>query len=89
MAKQLLILALIGISYKVWSNGGWLFPPGNPPHDEVIMYSLSTCGNCIITARALEGEGVAFTEYYIDNEQAAEDELHRKMKNAGIKVVEG
>lgn len=86
MHKKLLILAIIGVAYQLWSNDGRLYNPGNPPHDQVIMYSLSTCGNCIITARALEREGVEFTEHYIDNDQAAEDELHRKMNNAGLKT---
>ena len=86
MAKRLLILALIGMAYQAWSNEWRLFDPGNPPHDEVIMYSLSTYGNCVVTARALEREGVAYTEYYIDKDLAAENELHRKMQNAGIKT---
>lgn len=84
MVKRLLILALIGGAYQFWSNGGRLFAPGNPAHDDVIMYSLSTCGNCVLTSRALEKAGVEFTEIYIDEDRLAEDELHRKMQDAGL-----
>jgi glutaredoxin len=84
MVKRLMILALIGGAYQFWGNGGRLFNPGNPAHDEVIMYSLSTCGNCVLTSRALERAGVEFTELYIDEDQLAEDELHQKMENVGL-----
>lgn len=84
MGKRLLIIALIGAGYQFWSNGGRWFNPGNPPHNGIIMYSLSTCGNCVVTSRALHQAGVVFTELYIDEDRVAEDELHRKMRNAGL-----
>ena len=82
-----MIVAVLAGTFQYWnSNGGQWTKPHNSEHDEIIMYSLSTCGNCVVTGRALRKEGVGFTELYIDKDQDAEDELHRKMRNAGIDV---
>lgn len=87
MFKKLMIVAILAGTFQYWNNnGGQWIKHQNPEHDEVIMYSLSTCGNCVVTARALRKEGVDFTELYIDKDQQAEDELHSKMRNAGIDV---
>jgi len=87
MLKKIMIVAILAGTFQYWnSNGGQWTKPMNPEHDEVIMYSLSTCGNCVVTARALREEGIEFTELYIDKDQQAEDELHEKMRNAGIDV---
>lgn len=87
MFKKIMIVAVLAGSFQYWnSNGGQWIKPGNPEHDEIIMYSLSTCGNCVVTARALRKEGIDFIELYIDKDQEAEDELHNKMRNAGIDV---
>jgi len=87
MFNKLMVVVLFAGIFQYWnSNGGQWTKPKNPEHDDVIMYSLSTCGNCVVTARALRKEGIDFTELYIDKDQQAEDELHNKMRNAGIDV---
>jgi len=53
-------------------------------HDEVIMYSLTTCGYCKTKAKSLEEAGIKFTEYYIDEDAARFDELDEKLQRAGL-----
>lgn len=82
--KMFLVVMLAGLFHYWNSNGGQWTTPDNPEHEEIIMYSLTTCGNCVKTARALRKEGIEFTELYIDKERQFEDELHKKMRNAEI-----
>ncbi len=52
-------------------------------HNEVIMYSLTTCGYCKLMAKNLKEEGIAFSERYIDTDPAAMNELTDKLARAG------
>lgn len=36
------------------------------PGNQVIMYSLTTCGYCLRKRRSLTAAGIPFTEYFID-----------------------
>jgi len=40
-------------------------------HDEVIMYSLTTCGHCKLMAGELQNANIAFTEKFIDTDSDA------------------
>ena len=85
MYKKIFFVVMLGGLFQYWnSNGGQWTRADNSGHEEIIMYSLTTCGNCVKTARALRKEGVVFTELYIDKDRKFEDELHIKMENAGI-----
>jgi hypothetical protein len=42
------------------------------------MYSLSTCGNCRLTAEELKKEGIVFTEKFIDTQRGVREELNDK-----------
>lgn len=53
-------------------------------HNEVIMYSLTTCGFCKAKARELRSERIAFKEYYIDKDKQRQDELNDKLQKAGV-----
>ena len=53
-------------------------------HDEVIMYSLTTCGYCKAKALDLKAAGIDFTEYYIDKDIKRRDELNQKLERAGF-----
>ena len=78
---------ILGGLFQYWNgNGGQWSAPDKSEQDEIIMYSLSTCGNCVKTGRALRKEGIEFTELYIDKNKQSEDELHIKMRRAGIKT---
>lgn len=49
------------------------------------MYSMSWCGYCRIKRREFIQQGVAFNEYILDQNRAAERNFKRKMKEMGIK----
>lgn len=53
-------------------------------HDEVIMYSMTTCGYCKQKTRELEAAGIAYTEYFIDTDAERRDELNRKLEQSGL-----
>lgn len=52
--------------------------------DGIVMYSLRTCGNCIVEARELRKNGIAFKEYFLDEDASRETELNDKMRRAGF-----
>jgi glutaredoxin len=53
-------------------------------HNEVIMYSLTTCGHCKTMARQLNDAGIAFSERVIDRDAGARKELTDKLERAGL-----
>ena len=84
MKKLLLLLALFG-AYKMWNY----FDEGAVPeqaatHNEVIMYSLTTCGYCKQKASELDAAGIEYHEYFIDVDAKRRDELTRKLQWAGF-----
>jgi glutaredoxin len=54
-------------------------------HNELIMYSLTTCGFCKQKVKELNKENIAFKEYFIDTDKKRMDELNAKLKKAGFK----
>jgi len=54
-------------------------------HDQLIMYSLTTCGYCKQKSRELRKENIPFTEYFIDKDTYRKNELSEKLKKAGFK----
>lgn len=53
-------------------------------HNEVIMYSLTTCGHCKLMASELQNANIAFTEKFIDADVGAKSELTEKLARAGL-----
>jgi glutaredoxin len=53
-------------------------------HNEVIMYSLTTCGYCKLIAGELQNANIAFTEKFIDTDSDARTELYSKLAKAGV-----
>jgi hypothetical protein len=49
----------------------------------LVMYSLTTCGNCMLKARQLKARGVRFDEYFIDQNKARDVEMWDKLRRAG------
>jgi glutaredoxin len=83
--KKLLILLLCFGAYKLWSDYGGGGPSGQlSAHDEVIMYSLTTCGYCRQKADQLDAAGIEYVEYFIDSDSRRKDELTNKLKQAGF-----
>ncbi len=54
-------------------------------HNQLIMYSLTTCGYCKKKARELRAENIPFIEYFIDKDKKRMQELNNKLQQAGYK----
>jgi len=86
--KDLILIAVIAFALYVFypdSNeelvGGY-----GESHNELIMYSLTTCGYCKKKAKELRQENIAFTEYFIDKDNSRMNELNEKLRKAGFKA---
>ena len=84
--RKLLLFILAMAAYGAWDQYRKAQPVAAVAgaHDEVIMYSLTTCGYCKQKRRELESAGVAFTEYFIDQDADRRNELNRKMEQSGL-----
>lgn len=84
--RKLLLFILAMAAYGAWDQ----YRKAQPveavagAHDEVTMYSLTTCGYCKQKRRELESAGIAFTEYFIDTDAEHRDALNRKMEQSGL-----
>jgi glutaredoxin len=85
MKKLVLFLLIVYAGYSWYSTKeeGKARSYGEP-HDEVIMYSLTTCGYCKEKSEQLRSERVKFKEYYVDQDHNARDELNDKLRKAGF-----
>ena len=84
MKKLILLLALFG-AYKLWVHFDGASSTGRlSAHDDVIMYSLTTCGYCKQKASQLKAAGIEYREYFIDVDAARRDELTAKLQQAGF-----
>ncbi len=85
--KKIIILCLVIYGAFQWyeNSNNKLAGSYGEPHDELIMYSLTTCGFCKQKAKELKAENIAFTEYYIDTDSKKMKELNAKLTRAGFK----
>ena len=51
----------------------------------IVMYSLTTCGYCTELRHVFEANKVPFTEYFIDTDQARQDEMFAKLQASGLR----
>lgn len=85
MTKFILIL-LIGYGAFNWYqqhdrvNNGYRY---GESHNQLIMYSLTSCGYCKLKVKQLKQENIAFTEYFIDVDSKRKDELSAKLNKSG------
>ena len=86
MKKILLLLVIAYGSYHWYTNnsGGDAHYYGET-HNDLIMYSLTTCGYCKKKAQELRAENIAFREYYIDQDREKMNELNNKLTDAGFR----
>jgi glutaredoxin len=84
--RKLLIFILAMAAYGAWDQYQKSQPLAGVAgaHNEVIMYSLTTCGYCKQKRRELEGAGIDFAEYFIDKDAKRRDELNAKMERSGL-----
>ncbi len=85
MYKFILIL-LIGYSAFNWYqqrenvHNGYRY---GETHNQLIMYSQTTCGYCKLKVKQLNKENIAFIEYFIDEDSHRRDELFMKLEKSG------
>jgi len=90
MRNLYLIIAIaLGAAGLAWSNHVPYIGDQLAADNEVIMYSLTTCGYCKETARKLRKSGIPFREYFLDKGEAANSEFARllEVNNAAGGVV--
>ncbi len=84
--NKIIILSLIAFgAYQLYSNNSDMSASYGEPHDELIMYSLTTCGYCKQKVKELKRENIVFKEYYIDKDKKKMEELNSKLTKAGFK----
>ena len=85
--KKIIILCLVVYGAFQWysNSNNNLSRSYGEPHNELIMYSLTTCGFCKQKAKELKEENIVFTEYYIDTDSKKMKELNAKLTKAGFK----
>ncbi len=85
--KKIIFIFLISYGAFQWYTTGSSDATGRygAPHNELIMYSLTTCGYCKQKAKQLHKESIPFTEYFIDTDKKRMDELNSKLVAAGFK----
>lgn len=54
------------------------------PGNEVVMYSLTTCGYCARTRAMLDESGIPYTEYFLDTDKAREQEFFERLVASGV-----
>ncbi len=62
--------------YKPYISGG---------SNEIVMYSLTTCGYCTKKRNVFNDNHIKYTEYFVDRDRNKENEMIEKLKAAGIK----
>jgi len=85
--KKIIFIMIVSFGlYHAYTDGRLdIFESNVEHHNEIIMYSLTTCGYCKRRARELKARNVSFTEYYIDKDKRRLKELNAKLTKAGFK----
>lgn len=84
--KNFIFLLLISYGGYQWYDSNYRTLNDYSGQDyELIMYSMTTCGNCKAKVRELKREGIEFTEYYIDKDSSKKDEFYERLAAAGFK----
>lgn len=84
--NKLLLFILAMAAYGVWDHYRKTESVAalTGTHDQVIMYSLTTCGYCKQKRRELQAAGISFTEHFIDKDAERRNELNFKMERSGL-----
>ena len=75
------LIGIIKISQSEGSNKEYKSYPGGG--NELVMYSLTTCGYCTQKRQELERGRVRFTEHFIDKDRVKDDEMMAKLRASG------
>lgn len=81
--KKIIFILVVAYGIYHWSMNEKSHLSGSygEAHNELIMYSLTTCGFCKQKARELRAESISFKEYFIDNDKKRMDELNLKLRS--------
>ncbi len=85
--KKFLLFAIILFAAYTWQKRATApssVVSKHTSHNQVIMYSLTTCGHCKVMASELQNANIAFTEKFIDTDANAKAELQQKPADAGL-----
>jgi len=82
MKKFLLVLVVAFGAWHWYSQRPTGF--SGQSHNQVIMYSLTTCGYCAQRRKDLVQAGIPFVEHFLDRDANRRDEFERKLTTAGI-----
>lgn len=86
MLKILLFLLFAFGAFNTYQHQfGKIQQANTQTHNQLIMYSLTTCGYCKQKVRELKNENIPFTEYFIDKDKKHMEELNTKLTQAGFK----
>jgi glutaredoxin len=80
------LLAIMAvIAYQIYVGSSYeKIPTYSQGDSNVIMYSLTTCGYCNKKREELHKNNISFTEYFIDKDNARQEELNQKLAKAGF-----
>lgn len=84
--KKFIFILLIGYGAFNWYQQHEKVSDGyryGEAHNQLIMYSLTTCGYCKLKVKQLKQENIAFTEYFIDVDSKRKEELFAKLQKSG------
>lgn len=56
----------------------------DPKRDDIVIYSLSHCDECVNKRRLMDNLGVRYREYLIDLDSAAEGRLDERLRKLGL-----
>lgn len=80
------VAALLFLAYYAYGEHMAKQPVGHrlAAGNEVVMYSLTTCGYCKQTRGYLQAAGIPFTEHFLDTDAARRDEFFQLLADAGV-----
>ncbi len=85
--KKFIIFAVILFAAYSWQKrmtGPSTITSKYASHDQIIIYSLTTCGYCKLMAAELQNANIAFSARFIDTDDDAKTELYAKLAKAGV-----
>ncbi|MBA3581459.1 MAG: hypothetical protein H0W44_03285 [Gammaproteobacteria bacterium] len=80
---SLILAVVIVCGYLLAKQGPGIGRYGET-HQQVIMYSTTSCEPCMIKRHELAQEGIPYIEYAMDREPERRDEMHAKLTAAGF-----
>ena len=79
--KYILALLVLAGAYQWYTSKDKGFT--GERHEQLIMYSLTTCGYCNQKRKELKEVGIGFVEYFIDKDSGKQAELNHKLSKSG------